>query len=166
MRESGRVPSGFDLRSLMRLYPSGVSVVTTSVDGNSIGVTVGSLVSLSLEPPLVGISIGRDLALHELVRAARVFGVSILRGDQDAVAAHFARGVPPIALWSRVELRASRTDVPLLEGALGWLECRVAAEHPVGDHTFFVGEVIAAEEGDPGPALVYREHSYVSTEPE
>jgi flavin reductase (DIM6/NTAB) family NADH-FMN oxidoreductase RutF len=149
----------------MRLYPSGVSVVTADVDGNRIGVTVGSLISLSLEPPLVGISIGRDLALHELLRAAGSFGVSILRGDQGDLAAHFARGVPPIALWTRVEIRAGATGVPLLEDALAWLECRVVAEHTVGDHTFFVGQVVAAEEGEPGPALLYREHSYFSAEP-
>src|SRR3954464_11094531 len=134
--------TGSDLRSLMRLYPSGVSVVTANADGNRIGVTVGSLVSLSLEPPLVGISIGRDLAAHELLREAGAFAVSLLRGDQEHVAAHFARGVPPIALWSLVETRPGRTGGPLVEGALGWLECRIDAEHPVGDHTFFVGEVV------------------------
>jgi len=144
----------------MRLYPSGVSVVTANVDGNRIGVTVGSLVSLSLDPPLVGISIGRDLALHELLRVAGAFGVSVLRGNQDDVASHFARGVPPIALWSRIETRTGRTGVPLLADALAWLECRIVAEHPVGDHTFFVGEVLALAESEPGPALAYREHSY------
>jgi flavin reductase (DIM6/NTAB) family NADH-FMN oxidoreductase RutF len=151
---------GEDLRSLMRLYPSGVSVVTADADGDRIGVTIGSLVSLSLDPPLVGFTVGKDLALHELVRAAGVFAVSILRGDQANIAAHFARGVPPIALWSGIETRSGETGAPLLADALAWLECRVAAEHDVGDHTLFVGEVVAAEEGEPGPALVYREHGY------
>jgi len=149
----------------MRLYPCGVSVVAADVEGNRIGVTVGSLVSLSLEPPLVGISVGRDLALHELLRAAGAFAVSILRGDQGDVAAHFARGMPPIALWSRFDTRVGATGAPLLADALAWLECRVVAEHGVGDHTFFVGEVVALEESEPGPALVYREHSYVSAGP-
>lgn len=157
--------TGSDLRSLMRLYPAGVSVVTADADGNRIGVTVGSLVSLSLNPPLVGISIGRDLALHEVLRDAGAFGVSLLRGDQEDAARHFARGMPPIALWSRFETRPGRTGAPLLGGALGWLECRLAAEHAVGDHTLFVGEVVAIEEGEPGPALVYREHSYFSAGP-
>ncbi len=159
------MPSGAELRSLMRLYPCGVSVVAADVEGNRIGVTVGSLVSLSLEPPLVGISVGRDLALHELLRAAGAFAVSILRGDQGDVAAHFARGMPPIALWSRFDTRVGATGAPLLADALAWLECRVVAEHGVGDHTFFVGEVVALEESEPGPALVYREHSYVSAGP-
>jgi flavin reductase (DIM6/NTAB) family NADH-FMN oxidoreductase RutF len=157
--------TGSDLRAVMRLYPAGVSVVTADADGNRIGVTVGSLVSLSLDPALVGISIGRELALHEVLRDAGAFGVSLLRADQEDVALHFARGMPPIALWSRFETRPGQTGAPLLDGALGWLECTVVAEHPVGDHTFFVGEVVGTGEGEPGPALVYREHTYVSAGP-
>jgi hypothetical protein len=71
---------GEELRSLMRLFPAGVCVVGTDAHGDRLAVTVGSLVSLSLDPPLVGISIGRELGLHELLRSAGTFGVSILRG--------------------------------------------------------------------------------------
>src|SRR6266542_1506389 len=156
---------GDDLRSLMRLFPGGVCVVGVNADGDRIAATMGSLVSLSLNPPLVGISVGRDLALHELLRSAGAFGVSILRGDQAQTASQFARGAPPIALWSRFDTRVGATGAPLLADALAWLECRVVAEHGVGDHTFFVGEVVALEESEPGPALVYREHSYVSAGP-
>lgn len=152
--------SGNDLRSLMRLFPSGVCVVTADADGDRIGVTIGSLVSLSLEPPLVGVSVGKDVALHELLRASRLFGVSILRADQAAVASHFARGIPPIGLWSAVATRTGEAGTLLLADALAWLECRVWAEYDVGDHTLFVGEVVAHEEGEPAPALVYREHGY------
>jgi flavin reductase (DIM6/NTAB) family NADH-FMN oxidoreductase RutF len=154
------VPTGDDLRSLMRLFPAGVCVVGTDADGDRIAVTVGSLVSLSLEPALVGISIGRENALHELLRRSGAFGVSILRSDQAQVAAHFARGVPPIALWEGFAAHAGVTGAPLLDDALGWIECRVAAEHATGDHTFFVGEVVALEEGRRGPGLAYREHGY------
>ena len=152
---------GDDLRSLMRLFPSGVCIASASVDGNRIGVTIGSLVSLSLDPPLVGISIGRDIAAHELLRTAGAFAVSILRGDQADVAAHFARGTPPIVLWERVPTRIGVTGAPLVVDALGWIECRIWAEYVAGDHTLFVGEVVAIEEGERGPALVYREHAYV-----
>ena len=154
------MPTGDDLRSLMRLFPAGVCVVGADADCDRLAVTVGSLVSLSLEPPLVGISIGRANALHELLRRAGAFGVSILRGDQAAVAAHFARGVPPIALWNGFETRAGVTGAPLLVDALGSIECRVTDEHPTGDHTFFVGEIVALEGGTSGPGLVYREHGY------
>ena len=154
------MPTGEDLRSVMRLFPVGVCVVGADADGDRIAVTVGSLISLSLSPPLVGISIGRDLALHELVRTAGAFGVSILRGDQATLAARFARGMPPIALWHGVATRDGVTGAPLLADALAWIECRVQAEHAVGDHTFFVGEAVALEEGEPGEGLVYRGHDY------
>ncbi len=154
------MPTGDELRSLMRLYPSGVCVVTADADGDRIGVTIGSLVSLSLDPPLVGISVGKNVALHELLRAAGLFGVSILRGDQAGVASHFARGIPPIGLWSGIETRTGEMGAPLLADALAWLECRVWAEYDAGDHTLFAGEVVALEEGHPAPALVYREHGY------
>jgi flavin reductase (DIM6/NTAB) family NADH-FMN oxidoreductase RutF len=146
----------------MRLFPAGVCVVGADAHGDRIAATMGSLISLSLEPPLVGISVGRDLALHELLRSAGAFGISILRGDQADLAAHFARGAPPIVLWNDVAVREGVTGAPLLAGALAWIECRVWAEYDAGDHTFFVGEVVALEEGEPGPGLVYREHDYVS----
>jgi flavin reductase (DIM6/NTAB) family NADH-FMN oxidoreductase RutF len=151
---------GDELRRTMRNFPSGVSVLTAGLEGQRIGVTIASLVSLSLGPPLVGVSIGRELAVHELLRDAGAFGVSMLRGEQAALAAHFARGVPPIALWEGIAVREGSTGVPLLADALAWLECRIVAEHAVGDHTFFVGEVVTAEEGPSGTALVYREHGY------
>jgi flavin reductase (DIM6/NTAB) family NADH-FMN oxidoreductase RutF len=154
------MPTGEDLRSLMRRFPSGVSVVTVDADGDRIGITMGSLVSLSLEPALVGIAVGKDNALHELLRSAGAFGVSLLRDDQADIAARFALGMPPRMLWQGVEVRIGTTGAPLLADALGWLECRVWAEHDVGDHTFFVGEVVAIEEGEPGAGLVYREHRY------
>ena len=146
----------------MRLFPAGVCVVGANANGDRIGVTVGSLVSLSLDPPLVGISIGRNLALHEVLRSAGAFGVSILRGDQADLAGRFARGMPPLVLWHGVSTRDGVTGAPLLADALAWIECRMWAEYEAGDHTLFVGEVVALEEGETGPALVYRGHGYVS----
>jgi len=154
------VPSGDDLRKLMRLFPSGVCVVSANVEGQRVATTIGSLVSLSLDPPLVGISVGREVALHELLRTAGAFGVSILRGDQAAVAAHFARGVPPLVLWDSVPVRDGNTGAPLLAEAQAWIECRLWARYDAGDHSIFVGEVVAVEEGEPAEGLVYREHGY------
>jgi flavin reductase (DIM6/NTAB) family NADH-FMN oxidoreductase RutF len=149
-----------ELRMLMRRVPAGVAVVTVEAEGAEVGLTVSSLVSLSLEPPLVGLSISRFAALHELLRDAEAFGVSALSAGQEALAQHFARGVPPIALWTGIERRPGSTGVPLLDGALGWLECRLAGEHDAGDHTFFVGEVVAVEHGSAGPPLVHVGQAY------
>jgi flavin reductase len=151
-----------DLREVMRSFPSGICVVTIEHESHSTGLTVGSLVSLSLEPPLVGFALGHQAQLHELLRGAGEFGVSLLSADQEAVAQHFARSVPPIALWTGVRLRDDVEGPPLLAGSLGWLRCRVHAEHPVGDHTFFVGDVVWAEVGSREPALVYVRQGYSS----
>ncbi len=131
-------------------------------EGERLGLTLGSLVSLSLEPPLVGFGVSRQAAMHELLRAAGGFALSLLAGDQEAVAQHFARGVPPLAHWHGIAAREGAAGAPLLEGALGWLECRLHAAHEAGDHTLFVGEVLTVETGRPGLALVYVGQRYVS----
>jgi flavin reductase len=145
----------------MRRVPHGVAVLTVDVDGERLGLTLDSLVSLSLEPQLVGVSISRQAAMHELLREAGTFALSLLRGDQAALAQHFARGVPPIALWQGIEVREG-DGPPLLAGALGWIGCRTADSFPVGDHTFFVGEVEWVEAGDPAPPLVHVDSGYRS----
>jgi flavin reductase (DIM6/NTAB) family NADH-FMN oxidoreductase RutF len=149
-----------DFRALMRRFPSGVAVVTVDSDGQRLGLTVGSLVSLSLQPPLVGVAIARQAAMHELLREAGGFAVSLLARGQESLAQHFARGVPPIALWHGIAVREGAAGAPLLAGALGWLECRASGECPAGDHTFFVGEVMSVEAGPPAPPLVFVDGGY------
>ena len=151
--------TGDELKAVLRRQPVGVCVVTVDLEGERLGLTVASLVSLALEPPLVGISIARQAALHELLRAAGGFAVSLLAAGQLELARHFARGIPPIVLWRGIEVRAGRR-APLLEGAVGWLECAVAAEHEAGDHTFFIGRVEQAESGESGDALVRVDGDY------
>ena len=149
-----------ELKALMREVPQPVSVVTVDAGGQKAGLTVVSLVSLSLEPALVGVAVRRHAALHELLREAGAFAVSILAAGQEAVAQHFARGVPPIILWQGIETRTGELGAPLLEGALGWIECNLASEHPTGDHTFFVGDVVSAARGPGREALVHLRQAY------
>ena len=146
----------------MRRFPTGVAVVTVFSEGRALGLTVGSLVSVALEPPLVGVSIGTSSTLHTPLRDAGRFAVSLLAGDQEGIAQHFARNAPPIALWEGIPTRESELPEPLVEDALAWLSCRVAGEHPAGDHTVFVGEVVSIELGRAGPALVYVGGGYAS----
>jgi flavin reductase (DIM6/NTAB) family NADH-FMN oxidoreductase RutF len=144
----------------MRSSPAGICVVTIQLEETRVGLTVGSLVSLSLEPPLVGFALGRQAQLHELLRGAGQFGVSLLAADQEAIAQHFARSVPPIAMWAGIQLRDDVDGPPLVADALAWLRCAVEAEHPTGDHTFFVGRVEWADVGSYRPALVYVRQGY------
>jgi flavin reductase (DIM6/NTAB) family NADH-FMN oxidoreductase RutF len=136
-----------------------VCVVTVEVGGYRTGITVGSLVSLALNPPLVGMSINRDAQAHELLRDAGRFGVSLLAGDQESLAARFAMSLPPIAMWEGVELDEA-DGPPLLAGAAAWLVCAIRDEVPVGDHTFFVAEVEQLELGASASALLYVESHY------
>jgi flavin reductase (DIM6/NTAB) family NADH-FMN oxidoreductase RutF len=149
---------GSQQRSLFRRWADGVSVVVAELDGRRHGLTVSSLTSLSLTPPLVGISIALEASLHELLRDAREFGVSMLSGDQEEIAKHFARSVPPIALWNGIDVRED--DPRLLTGAAGWLTARTIDEVRAGDHTFFVAEVHTVEEGSAPTSLAYLHSSY------
>ncbi len=154
--------SGEELRTLMSRVPSGVAVVTVDANGQSLGLTVGSLVALSLEPPLVAIVVSRQTAMHELLRESGGFAVSILTASQESLAQHFARGIPPIAMWHGIAVQAGAPGAPLLEGALGWLECRLRDELAVGTHTLFVGEVLRVELGEDAPALQRSRGEYLS----
>jgi flavin reductase (DIM6/NTAB) family NADH-FMN oxidoreductase RutF len=137
---------GEELRAVMRRYPTGVAVVTVDAAGQRVGLTVATLVALSLEPPLVGVAVARQAALHELVREAGSFAVSLLAAGQEHVAQHFARGVPPIAMWAGVDVEPGG-GAPLLSGAVGWLRCSLRSQQDAGTHSFFVAEV---EEALPG----------------
>ncbi len=143
-----------ELRSLSSRYASGVCVVTVDADGQKLGLTVGSFVTLSLEPPLVGFAVSRDAAMHELLREAGGCAISLLAAGQEWLAQHFARGVPPIAMWHGVSTEGESAGAPLLVGAVGWLECTLASEVDAGTHTFFVCDVHGVELGVDAPSLV------------
>jgi flavin reductase (DIM6/NTAB) family NADH-FMN oxidoreductase RutF len=152
--------AGDDLRALLREVPSPVTVVTVQLADEAAGLTVDSFVSLSLDPPLVGVALRRHAALHELLREGGAFAVSLLASGQEHLAQHFARGVPPIAHWTGIETVPGELGAPLLAGALGWIECRLASEHEFGDHTLFVGEVASVRRGPGREALVHLRRSY------
>jgi flavin reductase (DIM6/NTAB) family NADH-FMN oxidoreductase RutF len=153
------MPTGEDLRGLMRYWPHGVSVLSVDYEGDRMGVTLSSLVSLSLDPPLVGISVGKQASCYELLRKAGTFAVSLLGAEQEDIARRFAAGWPPLVHWDGVAVREGKV-APLVEGGVGWIEARTVAEHDVGDHTFFVGDVLYVERGPSTRALMYRDREY------
>ena len=148
--------TGEELRAAMRRFPAGIAVLTLR---RPFGVTIGSLASVSLEPPLVSVAIGLGTQAHELIRDEGGFALNLLAGDQVALAQHFARSVPPIALWEGVDAREGSRG-PLLAGVLAWLECEVRHEYPAGDHTIFVAKVERIERGDDAEGLAYRAGSF------
>lgn len=145
----------------MRRVPAPVGVLTFEVEGRRFGVTVGSVVSLSLDPPLVGVSIGLQSSTHTPFREADTFAINALAGDQDGLAQHFARSVPPYVMWNGIVVREG-DGPPRLEDALGWIVGRRGVEVATGDHTFFVCEVLSVELGRAAPGLAYLRQSYSS----
>jgi flavin reductase (DIM6/NTAB) family NADH-FMN oxidoreductase RutF len=142
------------VRELLARYPSGVCVVTVDAAGQKLGMTLGTLTSLSLDPPLVGFAVSRERSLHELLREAGGCAISLLAAGQEWLAQHFSRGVPPIAMWHGIGTVEGAVGAPLLVGALGWLECAVEHELDAGGHTFFVCAVRRVELGEDAPPLV------------
>ena len=151
---------GAEQRALFRRWPAGVSVVVAEVDGRRAALTVSSLTSLSLEPRLIGISIALEASLHELLRDAGEWAVSMLSGEQEELAKHFARSVPPIALWNGIDVRED--DPRLLTAAVGWIVAKTVDEFRTGDHTLFVGEIQSIEEGSAETSLAYVHRGYSS----
>ena len=156
-----RMVEGEDLRALMRFVPHNVAVLAVDHECDRMGVTISSLVSLSLEPPLIAVSIGKEASLYELLRNEGRFAVSLLGDGQEELAQRFAAGRPPIVHWHGVAIREGQF-APLIEGALGWLEARTRAEHDAGDHTLFIADVVAVERGPAPSALMYRDRGYHS----
>ena len=150
-----------ELRSVLRQWASGITVVTASYEGVLHGMTVSSFSSVALEPPLVSVNIERCTRTHTLMTEAGAFGVNILASDQQDLALRFGGGVPD--LEERVEGVAhslGELGSPLLEGCLANLECRVHATLPAGTHTVFVGEV-TARDMDPGKSpLLYWQREF------
>jgi len=152
--------NGDEQRTLFRRWPAGVSVVVAESGGRKAGLTVSSLVSVSLSPPLVSISIGREASIFEVLDEARLWGVSILAADQAHLAQHFSRSVPPLVQWDNIPVRA---DEPLLlEAAVGWMRAETVQRVEVGDHVIFVGAVRLLEQGPGQGALVYCDRRYVA----
>ncbi len=150
-----------ELRDAMRRFPAGVAVLTVALERQPLGLTVGSVSSLSLDPPLVSVAVSRQAAMHELLADAGSFALSLLAGDQEGLAQHFARGVPPIAMWEGIDLHREQGP-PLLDGARAWIDCALVDEIALGDHSLFVGGVTAVELGrTSGGGLAYVEQEYV-----
>jgi flavin reductase (DIM6/NTAB) family NADH-FMN oxidoreductase RutF len=148
--------SGF--RQALSQFASGVTVVTTrDAKGEPLGLTVSAFCSVSLQPPLVLVSVEVDSSTHAGFRDSGVFGVSILAEGQDAVSRLFAR--PGSAKFLEWPMQVGARGVWLVPDALAHIECEVRAAHPAGDHVLYVGEIVSLAVR-PGRPLVYQRGGY------
>lgn len=125
------------LRKALGRFVSGVTVVTSAVGDDVHGMTANAFTSVSLDPPLVLVSIQTAARMDSRIRASGRYGVSILCREQEPLSLHFAG-----ARDATQEIRfAWRCGVPLIEGALAHLACSVTDSHAAGDHTLHIGQV-------------------------
>lgn len=138
-------------RHVMGRFGTGVTVIVADVGGDTRGMTANAFMSGSLSPPLCVISVAKRAHMHGHLIAAGRFSVNILAGGQEDFATHFA-GRPVIGL--RVDFRTVG-GVHALPGASAVITAEVAAHHDCGDHTIFVGSIIAMMSDDRPPLLYY-----------
>ena len=152
------------MRRLRGYFATGVTVVTLQTDDGLRGVTVSSFAVASISPPIVLICLEHDLESEALLKGSGAFGVSILAEPQELLSERFAgRAFLVDADFTGVSYHTAVTGTPLLAGAVAWFDCRLQAHHDVGDHTLFLGRVVAAGEADPVPApLIYYARHYAS----
>jgi flavin reductase ActVB len=142
-------------RATLGRFASGITIITTrDGDGRDYGMTVSAFSSLSLTPPLVLVCIDNAASVAPVLEHCESFAVNILAEDQEAHSRRFANKEGN--RFEGVALRRGERDLPLLEGALAHLECRVSQRVPGGDHTILIGEVYAADVREANPLLYYR----------
>jgi flavin reductase (DIM6/NTAB) family NADH-FMN oxidoreductase RutF len=155
VREEGarrRVLAERSLRSCLARFATGVAVVTFDSPGGRRGITVNSFTSVSLEPPLVLVSVAKRASAHDAL-SGRPFCVNVLGAEQEALARTFASGPQTGVQWVEGE------HAPRLPGVLANLECTPWREYDGGDHTLYLGEVQGFEYRD-GAALGYLSSSF------
>jgi flavin reductase (DIM6/NTAB) family NADH-FMN oxidoreductase RutF len=147
-------------RETMAHWASGVTVVTTLVAGQPTGITASSFASLSLHPPQILVCINKKLYTHGAIETSRIFAVNILGIEHQEWGMRFAGMFPEMEdRFQGIDCETAVTGSPILPGVLGWLDCEVRGAYAAGDHTIFVGEVVAtAARKEGAPILYYNRH--------
>jgi flavin reductase (DIM6/NTAB) family NADH-FMN oxidoreductase RutF len=157
------------VRETMRLWASGVTVVTTKAGDRRAGMTVSAFTSLSLDPPLVLVALHKDTEVARLIRRSRLFGISILGEEGEVLSQQFA-GITPLPegadRFHGVATQMRVTGVPILADAIAWLDCRVVRLREMATHLAVVGEVLdTGRRDDPVRPLVYHNRGYTRLAP-
>ena len=150
-------PRGF--RDVIDRFATGVTVMTTAARDTLHGMTASAVASLSLDPVLVLVCVDHAAPMHDLVLASRVFALSFLDAESEAVAVHFAEPYDPgvAQQFAAIAVRPEVTGSPVLEIALGYVDCEVVETHDSGDHLIVVGRVVVLGAGTrDDPLLFYR----------
>lgn len=149
------------LRLVMRQWASGVSVVSTMFQDINHGMTVSSFSSVSLDPPLVAISLMKNSRTHDFVISAGSFGITVLSSDQQKISKIFAGQIPESEnRFNGLETWTLATGSPFLIDGLAFLDCKLAEVFDYGTNSLLIGEVVAAKVGSGGRPLLYFDQQY------
>jgi flavin reductase (DIM6/NTAB) family NADH-FMN oxidoreductase RutF len=144
-----------ELRNVFGAFATGVTIITTKdTAGKPFGLTANSYTSLSLDPPLVLVCVDKKVDCYACFEQSKVFVVNILSEGQDQLSTRFA--TKGIEKFEGIAVRQGSLGVPLLEGTVGYLECKVTNGYEGGDHTIYVGEVQTASASDDRPLLFFK----------
>jgi flavin reductase (DIM6/NTAB) family NADH-FMN oxidoreductase RutF len=145
-----------DFRDVMARLAASVVVISARVGTGFRGLTATSLVSISAEPPLVLVSLERPTVTRNAVVETKAFNVSVLTRSQEFVAERFAGRAPAVAAsWNDVPHHLGTNGIPLIDGCVAWLECKLTQVHEAGDHDICVGEVENAVKGAGEPLILW-----------
>ena len=143
------------LRQVMGHFATGVTIITTLTKAGQIqGLTANAFTSVSLEPPLLLISVDKKAESYPAFEESRVFTVNILADDQEALSRRFA--VSGGNKFEGIAYRIGANGAPILDGALAYIECTLYAAYDGGDHSIYLGEVQQAEITEGKPLVFYR----------
>ena len=148
------------LRRAMRTWTTGVAIVTASHNGETYGMTINSFNSLSLDPPMVCVTVQNATHIHDLIDRAQTFGVTILAAAQRDLAEDFAGRKHGPERMDGMALQTLITGAPLLTDGLASLDCRVTQTIPLGKNTMFLAEVMSVQVHSTENPLVYHDRTY------
>jgi flavin reductase (DIM6/NTAB) family NADH-FMN oxidoreductase RutF len=151
-----------DFRATVGSFATGVTVVTTRGEEHAYGMTANAFSSLSLDPPLVLVCVISQSEGSDHIKRNRCFAVNVLAEQQEPISRYFASRDRPRGrdAFSEVSHRIGVTGSPILDGVIGYLDCRLHAEHDAGDHEIFIGEVLELGFEADGKPLVFHGGSY------
>lgn len=142
-------------RQLLGRFATGVTVLTTRApDGEPIGMTASSVASVSLNPPLLLVSVDRQHDMHAALQVAPRFVLNILAADQEALSRRFAEDARN--RFAGIGYQETEQGMPVLDGVLATIECEKQSIVAAGDHTVFFGLVTGGTVSDRPPLLYYR----------
>jgi flavin reductase len=151
-----------DFRSAVGTFATGVTIVTTRGEDHAYGMTANAFSSVSLDPPLVLVCVISPSEGSDHITKNGCFAVNVLRADQEPLSRYFASRDRPRGrdAFSEVAHRVGSSGSPILDGAAGFLDCRLHSTHPAGDHEIFIGEVLELGFQSDGMPLLFHGGQY------